>query len=150
MTDFSGVRVLIVEDEGFVALMIEDMLQDLGCEIVASVPRLTEACGIAAIAQIDVAVLDINLAGQPSFAVAEILRDRAVPFVFSTGYGQSGLPEEFAGSPVLGKPFSLKDLQQTITNALEFRSATGGEAGVSQDADGGASRRGSIDPQIGG
>jgi CheY-like chemotaxis protein len=118
MSEFSGIKVLIVEDEGFVALMIEDMLQDLGCEIVASVAGLNEACRIAAIAQLDLAVLDINLGRERSFAVAEILRERGVPFMFSTGYGTAGLPTEFSGSPVLGKPFSAKELKQTITLTL--------------------------------
>ncbi|CDZ38494.1 Hypothetical protein NGAL_HAMBI1146_29080 [Neorhizobium galegae bv. officinalis] len=87
-----------------VALMFEEMGQP-GCEIVASVPRLTEARGIAAAAKIDVAVLDIILALQPRATIAETLRDLVVPFIFSTGYGESGLPLEFAGSPVRGKPF---------------------------------------------
>lgn len=119
MIEFPGLKVLIVEDEGFVALMIEDMLQDLGCEIVGSVARLAEASGLAAAAKVDLAILDINLAGQPSFPLAEILRERGIPFVFSTGYGQSGLPHEFAGYPLIGKPFSIKELQQTIALALQ-------------------------------
>ncbi|NEJ73414.1 response regulator [Rhizobium phaseoli] len=119
MTAYSGIKVLIVEDEGLVALMIEDMLQDLGCEVIASVARVSEASGIAATAEINLAVLDINLAGQPSFPVAEILRDRGVPFIFSTGYGREGLPHQFTGSPVLGKPFSASDLQRTMAKALD-------------------------------
>jgi CheY-like chemotaxis protein len=119
MTPYSGIKVLIVEDEGLVALMIEDMLQDLGCEVIASVARVSEARGIAATAEINLAVLDINLAGQPSFPVAEILRDRGVPFIFSTGYGREGLPRQFTGSPVLGKPFSASDLQRTMAKALD-------------------------------
>lgn len=118
MSEFSGIKVLIVEDEGFVAVMIEDMLQDLGCEIVASVAGLQEACGIAATAHLDVAVLDINLGGERSFPVAEILRQRRVPFVFSTGYGTAGLPAEFFGSPVLGKPFLAEALAETLALAL--------------------------------
>lgn len=121
MTVFPGIKVLIVEDEGFVALMIEDMLQDFGCEIVASVARLTEAKGIATTAEIDLAVLDVNLGGQPSFPIAEILRDRGVPFVFSTGYGQDGLSQEFADVPLIAKPFSATELQQTIALVLEDR-----------------------------
>ena len=119
MTELSGLRVLVVEDEGAVALLIEDMLQDLGCEITASAGRLAEACRIAATAEIDLAVLDVNLDGQPVFPVAEILRKRQIPSIFSTGYGVSGLPREFIGHPVLGKPFSLKDLQQAITMVLK-------------------------------
>ncbi|RFB88824.1 hypothetical protein B5K11_25605 [Rhizobium leguminosarum bv. trifolii] len=116
---YAGIKVLIVEDEGFIALMIEDVLQDLGCEIIASVARLPEACEIAAVVSVDLAVLDVNLAGQSSFPVAQILRDRGVPFIFSTGYGREGLPEEFMESPVLAKPFSAEALQGTVALALE-------------------------------
>ncbi|MBY5639344.1 response regulator [Rhizobium leguminosarum] len=118
MSNYSGLKVLVVEDEGFVALMIEGMLEDLGCEIVASAARLAEARGLAATATIDLAILDVNLAGHPSFPVAEILRERGIPFFFSTGYGQSGLSQDFADQPLIGKPFSMKDLQETIARAL--------------------------------
>jgi CheY-like chemotaxis protein len=121
MTAFSGIKVLVVEDEGFVAVLIEDMLRDLGCEIVASVARLPEAQGIAASVEIDLAVLDVNLNGQPSFPIAEILRDRGVPFIFSTGYGQNGLPHEFADHPLIAKPFSSTELQQKIAVAVGKR-----------------------------
>jgi CheY-like chemotaxis protein len=121
MNGFSGMKVLVVEDEGFVALLIEDMLQDLGCEIVASVARLQEACAIAETAQIDLAVLDVNLGGERSFPVAHILHERGVPFMFSTGYGTSGLPDEFSECPVLGKPFSAKTLEETLARALGVR-----------------------------
>ncbi|MGK9055696.1 response regulator [Neorhizobium petrolearium] len=120
MSGFSGLRVLIVEDEGLVALMIEDMLQDLGCEIVASVSRLSKGRTIATTVPVDLAVLDVNLAGQPSFPIAEILQKRQIPFIFSTGYGIDGLPQEFATRPAIGKPFSSSDLQRAIAVAMEF------------------------------
>jgi CheY-like chemotaxis protein len=122
MTDYSGLRVLIVEDEGFVAMMIEDMLEELCCELAGSVGKLANACEMASKAEIDFAILDVNLDGQPVFPVAEILRDRDIPFMFSTGYGVSGIPREFSGFPVLGKPFSLDELQRTIALALPQRS----------------------------
>src|SRR5690349_20437605 len=105
MTDFSGLKVLVVEDEGSIALLIEDMLADLGCEIVASAASLAQGCAIAATAAINLAVLDINLNGKLVFPAAEILLSRNVPFVFSTGYGLSGVPEQFRNFPVLAKPF---------------------------------------------
>jgi CheY-like chemotaxis protein len=118
MTLFSGVRVLVVEDEGAVAMMIEDMLEDLGCEVVASVGRLAEAREVATAAEIDFAMLDVNVAGQLVFPVAEILRDRGIPVLFSTGYGASGLPSEFDGHQVLSKPFSQAQLQQKMALTL--------------------------------
>jgi CheY-like chemotaxis protein len=117
VAELLGLRVLVVEDEAAVALMIEDMLQDLGCTIAGSAARLAEALKIAATAEIDLALLDVNLAGQPVFPVAEILRGRRIPLVFSTGYGVRGLPDEFSGFPVLGKPFSTLELQQIIASA---------------------------------
>ncbi|MDR6820870.1 CheY-like chemotaxis protein [Neorhizobium sp. 2083] len=136
MTDYFGLKVFVVEDEGFVALMIEDMLEDLGCEIVASAARLADALRLAATVQVDLAILDVNLAGQPSFPIAEILQERGIPFVFSTGYGQSGLSREFADQPLIGKPFSIKELQQTIafalgTNSPWIRRAGGDQASPS-------------------
>jgi CheY-like chemotaxis protein len=119
MKRLAGLRVLVVEDEGFVALMIEEMLRDLGCEVAASVARLAEAQKVAATAEFDLAVLDVNLDGQQVFPVADILRERNIPLVFSTGYGTSGIPSEFASRPVLSKPFSMAQLQQTIASAIE-------------------------------
>jgi CheY-like chemotaxis protein len=118
MTELSGLKALVVEDEGGVALLIESMLTELGCEIAASVAHLADACRIAATAPIDLAVLDVNLAGRPVYPVAQILRDRQIPFVFSTGYGASGLPDEFKSHPVLGKPFTLVELQRQLLAAL--------------------------------
>ncbi|HEV7437291.1 MAG TPA: response regulator [Pseudorhizobium sp.] len=118
MSEFSGIKVLIVEDESLVALMIEDMLQDLGCDIIASVARLKEACSIAATAELDLAVLDINLGEERSFPVAHILQKRGVPFMFSTGYGTAGLSAELSDSPVLSKPFSAKELEEMLSSAL--------------------------------
>ncbi len=118
MSGYNGINVLIVEDEGLVAMMIEDMLLDLGCQVVASVAELKQACAIAAAAQIDLAVLDVNLRGERSFPVAEILRARGIPFMFSTGYGAEGLPAEFSKCAVLNKPFSAKSLEQAVALAL--------------------------------
>jgi CheY-like chemotaxis protein len=121
MNGISGLKALIVEDEGSIALLIEDMLERLGCEIAASVARLSEACEVARTATFDFAVLDVNLDGKPAFPVADILRERRIPFVFSTGYGDSGLPAEFNGRPVLSKPFLTRDLQRAILQALSGR-----------------------------
>ncbi|KHK64844.1 response regulator [Pseudomonas frederiksbergensis] len=122
MTLFAGIKVLLVEDEGTVAMLIEEMLEELGCEVVASVPRLARAREVASTAQFDLAILDVNLAGERVFPVAEILRDRKIPFLFSTGYGASGVPAEFARYPVLHKPFSESELQLKIALTLNHQS----------------------------
>ncbi len=122
MTDLAGRRALVVEDEGAVALLIEDMLADLGCEIVASAAGLGRACELARTAGIDFAILDLNLNGASAIPVARILRERHIPFVFSTGYGVRGVSEEFAFHPLLAKPFVIADLQEKISAALALHS----------------------------
>ena len=116
--DLSGLKVLVVEDEGGIALLIEDMLLELGCEIAASAAHLNEANELARHCQIDFAVLDVNLDGQPVFPVARALRDRGVPFVFSTGYGAGGLPADLAGYPVVSKPFLMNSLREAVVSAI--------------------------------
>lgn len=118
MIDLSGLKVLVVEDEGSVAFLIEDMLLELGCTIGASVARLEDACRIADAEAFDLAVLDVNLGGRPVFPVAQILRKRQIPFIFSTGYGPNGVSEEFRGYPVLSKPFALDELHRKMATAL--------------------------------
>jgi CheY-like chemotaxis protein len=119
MTAFPGIKVLLVEDEGAIAMLIEEMLEDLGCTVVASVARLAKALEVANVLDVDLAILDVNLAGEYVFPVARALRGRNIPFLFSTGYGASGLPEEFADCPVLHKPFAESDLRLKMALALE-------------------------------
>ena len=99
-------RVLVVEDESMVAMMLEEYLDELGCIIAGSAARLHEALEMAGSLEIDMAVLDLNLAGEMSYPVAEILQARGVPVVFATGYGSSGLSGKFQGAPVLSKPYN--------------------------------------------
>jgi CheY-like chemotaxis protein len=118
MVELAGLRTLVVEDEGAVALLIEDMLLDLGCEVVASAADLSRACELARSAQIDFAVLDLNLGGVSALPIARILRERRIPFVFSTGYGTSGASQEFESYPILTKPFVIADLKIKVSVAL--------------------------------
>jgi CheY-like chemotaxis protein len=120
MPELAGLRAIVVEDEGSIALLIEDMLTDLGCEIVASAARLSEACRIAESSEFDFAVLDLNLDGQPALPVAEILTRRGIPFVFSTGYGCDGVPKEFARCQVIAKPFSFQNLRDKVAAAIDL------------------------------
>ena len=121
MAELAGLRALVVEDEGPVALLIEDMLIDLGCEIAAAATELDTASEIARAATIDFALLDLNLNGKSALPVARILSERGIPFVFSTGYGVSGLAEEFSSHPMLAKPFVINDLRKKIVLALSRR-----------------------------
>jgi CheY-like chemotaxis protein len=110
-------RVLIVEDEMLVAMNIEDMLLDLGHEVAGLASRLEPAVSLAREGEFDLAMLDVNLAGQTSFPVAEILAGRGIPFLFATGYGIKGIAEEYRAYPVLQKPFRAQDLEQVLREA---------------------------------
>jgi CheY-like chemotaxis protein len=111
-------RFLVVEDEALVSMLIEDMLTDLGHEVAAVESRIQDACEVAGTAEFDVAILDVNLDGQPSFPVAEILRDRGIPFAFATGYGAKGLDGNFADVPTIAKPFVAADLEKLIPHLI--------------------------------
>ncbi len=110
-------QVLIVEDQIMLAMGLEDMLIELGHGIFGSVTRLDKAMTMARDADIDFAILDINLAGETSFPVAAILRTRAIPFIFSSGYGDSGLVEGYRNQPILSKPYTSPDLKRAIAQA---------------------------------
>jgi CheY-like chemotaxis protein len=118
MTDtaqLAGLRVLVVEDEMMVSMLIEDMLTDLGCTVVGPAARLDEAIDLAKSSELDCAVLDVNLGGQPIFPLADLLRERGKPFAFATGYGDAGVREVDRGTPVLQKPFREGDLARVLS-----------------------------------
>lgn len=119
-TDLEGRRVLLVEDEAMIAMLLEDMLGDLGCKVVGPAYAIDPALELAGgEGPIDVAILDVNLAGRPVYAVADVLRARRVPIVFSTGYGEKGLREVDRDVPVLGKPFRAQELAEALRAALQ-------------------------------
>lgn len=117
MTDLAklaGLRVLVVEDEMMVSMLIEDMLSDLGCKVIGPASRLEEAIALVESSELDCAVLDVNLGGQPIFPLADILREKGAPFAFATGYGDAGLRDVDKGTPVLQKPFRESDLARIL------------------------------------
>jgi DNA-binding response OmpR family regulator len=111
-------RVLIVEDDVLLALHLEDLLTELGHEVVGQAARLAVAKELALASDIDFAVLDINLAGTKSFPVADILRERGIPFAFASGYGAEGLSDGYRDVPALRKPYAKEDLATTIAKVL--------------------------------
>jgi len=118
MNRFQGTRVLIVEDDAIIAMMVEDMLIDVGCEIVATAARLDVAIEKARTLSFDIAVLDVNLDGQETFPVAEVLADRGLPFVFATGYGAHITAGRFTDAPTLQKPYESLALENALAAAL--------------------------------
>ena len=117
--ELAGLRVLVVEDEMMVSMLIEDMLGDLGCVVVGPASRLEEAVELANTRELDCAVLDVNLGGQPIFPLVDLLRSKDVPFAFATGYGDAGLRDVDKGAPVLQKPFREGDLARVLGQLRE-------------------------------
>jgi CheY-like chemotaxis protein len=114
----TGRRVLVIEDESMVMMLLQDMLEDIGCVVVGSASRIAEATEKARSLAFDAAILDVNLNGVQTFPVAAALAKRGVGFVFATGYGTASLPPEFAGTPVLQKPFEQQELERALRAAL--------------------------------
>jgi CheY-like chemotaxis protein len=114
----SGRRVLVVEDEMLVLMMIEDMLTDLGCESVTTAATADKAITLIGSQVFDAAMLDMNLNGKTSRAVADALAARGVPFLFSTGYGGDDMRDGHRERAVLKKPFKYEDLTEALTRLL--------------------------------
>lgn len=116
----SGLRILVVEDEAIIAMLIEDLLADLGCVVVGPAGTVAQALAIAACdgLSLDGGVLDVNLGGEKVFPVADALAKRGIPFIFATGYGKSGVGAQYEGRPVIAKPFSLLAFEQALVEAM--------------------------------
>jgi CheY-like chemotaxis protein len=110
-----------VEDEMLVAMMLEGMLRDLGYRVIKAA-RVAKAVGLATSEAIDFAILDVNLAGETSYQVADVLRLRGVPFVFASGYDPGSLRADFHDIAVLRKPYMPHDVRRAVTEAIHARS----------------------------
>lgn len=111
-------RVLIVEDEPLIALMLADMLADLGYDVAANVTQVAEALSVLADTAIDAALLDVNLGTQKIDPVADLLAERGTPFLFTTGYGDAGVPPMHIGRPILQKPFHFEELSAALRSLI--------------------------------
>ncbi|HEX8126745.1 MAG TPA: response regulator [Allosphingosinicella sp.] len=120
-------RILVVEDEMLVAMNIEDMLLELGHDVAGLASRLEPALALASEGRFDAAMLDVNLAGDPSFPVADLLAERKIPFLFATGYGRAGIEERFRHHPILQKPFRAAELAAALASLGLPAGAAGGE-----------------------
>jgi CheY-like chemotaxis protein len=117
----TGMRVLVVEDEAMIVMLIEAFLEDLECKVVGTASSLKAALEKARSLVMDVALLDINLAGEMSYPVAEVLQSRNIPFSFSTGYGTDDLPSGLRAAPVLHKPFRRDQLVKILRDVTGSR-----------------------------
>jgi CheY-like chemotaxis protein len=116
--DLRGLRVLVVEDEFLVSLDLEAMLRELGAEVIGPFSGLERAAAVARAERLDVALLDVNVGGQLVTPVADALAERAIPFVFCTGYGAASLPAPHVAVPILMKPCQAQQLKETLLSAL--------------------------------
>ena len=123
----AGIRVLLVEDETLVAMLLEDMIAELGGTVIASASRVSRALEVVKDngTSLDLAVLDVNLGGEEAFPVAAALAERGVPFAFSTGYGNSGLPDLWRSRPTLQKPFTQDQVTSVLNLALQQSNGRG-------------------------
>jgi CheY-like chemotaxis protein len=107
-------RLLVVEDEYLIRMLLEDMLAELGFDVAAAVGTMAEAREVAAHGDFNAAILDISLDGEEVFPVADILAKRGLPFVFVTGYGERSLPEPYRDRAALQKPFQGEQLKAVL------------------------------------
>ncbi|HEX5508282.1 MAG TPA: response regulator [Pseudolabrys sp.] len=132
MTEVSGdklpperARVLVVEDEMLLAMLMEDTLADFGCDVVGPVAHIADGLRLANTERLDGAILDINVAGSDVFPVARELAKRSIPFVFVSGYGAGNLPQEWRDRPTLQKPFDPRDLARSMAKTFAKRRMSG-------------------------
>jgi CheY-like chemotaxis protein len=109
-----GCRILVVEDEMLVSILLEDLLQGGGCEIVGPAARLGRAIDLATTETIDAALLDLNIDRREVYPVAEILAQRAIPFAFVSGYSVGNVRASFRNRPTLQKPFQTEELERVL------------------------------------
>jgi CheY-like chemotaxis protein len=113
-----GASILLVEDEVLIRMMLAEMVEELGHRVVAEAGNVKDGQALAGSAVFDLALLDINLDGRCISPVAEIIARRDLPFLFVSGYGPAGRPEQFSDRPVLQKPVPISKLGEAIDSML--------------------------------
>ncbi len=114
-----GRSVLILEDEPVIGFALEDMVETIGGRVCGTAFRVAEALQLLEHQSCDAAILDVNIAGERSYPVADALAARGIPFIFATGYGDSEHPERFAKWPTVTKPYGLDDIRAALLGALK-------------------------------
>lgn len=117
MSRFEGARILVVEDEPVVAMCLEDILEYLGCVTIGPASNLADGLALADQAEVDAAIIDINLGGERSDAIAAALERRGIPFVLASGYPTA--PEGFVTSaPLIEKPYREPQIEAVLATLL--------------------------------
>lgn len=117
-SSINGLRAFVVEDETLVAIFLEDLLEELGCTVVGSAAQVPRALDLVESLRPDIAIIDINLAGEVAYPVAEVLHRHRIPFIFATGYGDGLLHPSWRHCPVIQKPYQKSDLQRAMAQVL--------------------------------
>jgi CheY-like chemotaxis protein len=142
--DLRGLRILVVEDEFLVSLDLEAMLRELGGDVIGPFAGLERATAVAQAEALDGALLDVNVGGQLVTPVADALAERAIPFVFCTGYAAASLPAQHAAVPIVMKPCQPQQLKEALLSALggaPSRPPSGSKARASPKPGAGRARR---------
>ncbi len=123
----NDLRLFVVEDEALVAMLLESMLESLGCEIVGVAGSVAEALDrIDTVSDgADAAILDVNLGGEMVYPVADALQARGLPFLFATGYGQYGVGDLYPRNIVLAKPYTTPMLAQALVEMRRAHQSAG-------------------------
>jgi CheY-like chemotaxis protein len=111
-------RVLLIDDEVLIRMMVSDMLEDLGHVVVAEAGELDRSLILARSADFDLAILDVNLNGIMIDPVADAIIARRIPFIFATGYSSPSVAAKYHQTPRLRKPSAVKDLESAIDHAM--------------------------------
>src|SRR5580698_3929896 len=111
----TAIRVLLVEDEIMIRMMVADMVEELGHAVAAEAGDVDRAAELAQTSLFDLAILDVNLNGTMSFPVADIIVKRRIPLICASGYAISNIPAAFDAAPKLQKPFQIDGLAKAIT-----------------------------------
>jgi CheY-like chemotaxis protein len=114
----NGLRVLIVEDETLVAMLMEELLEELGCKVACTATRVRKALEGLEGTSIEAAVLDVNVAGESVTPLVDALNKRQIPFIFASGYGAKGVDPRWADRPILQKPFTIEELEAALVGCL--------------------------------
>jgi len=117
----AGKRILIVEDDAFIMVALEEMLAEQGLVIAGAARNLDAAVRLASAAELDLALLDVNIGSEKIDPVADVLTQRGCPFVFTTGCGRAGLPEAYLDRAIVEKPFYIEEILNALRNELAAR-----------------------------
>lgn len=112
--------ILILEDEPIIGFALEDMLINLGCSGVLVASRIDEARKFIEASDVDAAILDVNIHGERSYPIADLLADRRLPYIFATGYGDTEHPECHRQVPTVTKPYSMEDIRAALLSAFSM------------------------------